>query len=579
MTQAPPPGDGDVERRLAQRRGKDGIAAGSTLEASEQRYRFLDQLGQSTRSLIDAGEVMATTARLLGEQLGATRCAYADVDADGDRFTIRADWAVDGVPSSAGVYSLALFGPKAVANLRRGQHLVVNDVDRELGEDGGATMFNAIGIKAIICAGLVKGERLVALMAVHQALPRVWTGDDIALVSEVVDRCWAHIERVRADAMLREQDQRKDEFLATLAHELRNPLAPIRYSLALMKMARDAASMSRSQAVIERQVGMMARLIDDLLDLSRINRGLIQLRREVTPLAPLMQSAVEAARPALEAGNHRFELHLPDASMQLDADPARIIQVIHNLLTNAAKYTPDGGHIVLSARSEEGSAIVEVSDNGAGIPAEQLGSLFTMFTQLPHTAARAQGGLGIGLALVRSLVERHGGRVSVASLGTGQGSVFSIVLPLALPAPAHLPGIDVEGVDAAALKGLRILVVEDNADGRDALVAWLEMIGCDVAGAADGDQAIEQAGAFLPQVVLLDLGLPGRDGFEVARWLRSEPKLAGVRIVALTGWGAERDRTRTAATGFDDHLTKPVDPIALATYLSSLGLQGARAAT
>ena len=292
-----------------------------------------------------------------------------------------------------------------------------------------------------------------------------------------------------------------------------------------------------------------------------------------------MQSAVEAARPALEAGKHRFELRLPEVDMRLDADPARIIQVIHNLLTNAAKYTPDGGQIVLSARSEDGSAIVEVSDNGAGIPAEQLGSLFTMFTQLPHTAARAQGGLGIGLALVRSLVEGHGGRVSVASRGTGQGSVFSIVLPLALPAPARLPGIDVEGVDAAALKGLRILVVEDNADGRESLVAWLEMIGCDAAAAADGDQAIEQAGRFLPQVVLLDLGLPGRDGFEVARWLRSEPKLAGVRIVALTGWGAERDRARTAATGFDDHLTKPVDPIALATYLSSLWLQGVRAAT
>ena len=580
MTRAHPSrdGDGDGERRLAQRRGKDGVAASSTLEASEQRYRFLDKIGQSTRSLIDAGEVMATTARLLGEQLGATRCAYADVDADNDRFTIRADWSVDGVRSSAGVYSLALFGPKAVANLRRGQHLVVNDVDRELGEDGGATMFNAIGIKAIICAGLVKGERLVALMAVHQSVSRVWTDDDIALVSEVVDRCWAHIERVRADAMLREQDQRKDEFLATLAHELRNPLAPIRYSLALMKMARDEASMSRTQAVIERQVGMMARLIDDLLDLSRINRGLIQLRREVTLLAPLIQSAVEAARPALESGNHRFELRLPEPDLRLDADPARIIQVIHNLLTNAAKYTPDGGQIVLSARSEDGSAIVDVSDNGAGIPAEQLGSLFTMFTQLPHTAARAQGGLGIGLALVRSLVEGHGGRVSVASPGTGQGSVFSIVLPLALPAPARSTGPVIEGVDAAALNGLRILVVEDNADGRDSLVSWLEMIGCVVAAAADGDQAIEQAGGFLPQVVLLDLGLPGRDGFEVACWLRSEPTFASVRIVALTGWGAERDRARTAATGFDGHLTKPVDPIALATYLSSLGLQGARAA-
>ena len=578
MTEAPHRED-DAERRRVRRRSDGGPAAGSSLAASEKRYRFLDQLGQATRLLNDAAEVMAATARLLGQQLGATRCAYADVDADSDRFTIRSDWSVDGVPSSAGVYSLALFGPKAVANLRRGEHLVVNDVDRELGEDGGAAMFNAIGIKAIVCAGLVKGDRLVALMAVHQATPRRWTADDIALVSEVVDRCWAHIERVRDNTMLREQDRRKDEFLATLAHELRNPLAPIRYSLALMKMARDEASMGRTQAVIERQVGMMARLIDDLLDLSRINRGLIQLRREVTALAPLMQSAVESARPALEAGQHRFDLRLPDASVRVDADPARIVQAIGNLLTNAAKYTPDGGHIVLSARTEDGSAVVEVSDDGAGIPAEQLGSLFTMFTQLPHTSARSQGGLGIGLALVRSLVEGHGGRVSVTSAGAGQGSVFSIRLPLAAPAAATAPRIEADGVDLAALSGLRVLVVEDNADGRDSLVTWLQMIGCDVAAAASGEEGIDEAARFVPQVVLLDLGLPGQDGFEVARWLRAQPKLAAARIVALTGWGAERDRERTAAAGFDDHLTKPVDPLALAAYLSALGLQGAGAAT
>ncbi len=578
MNQAQPR-DGAVERRRARRRAADGAAAGTPPSASERRYRFLDQLGQATRHLNDASEVMATAARLLGEQLGATRCAYADVDADGDRFTIRADWAAEGVPSSVGVYSLALFGAKAVADLRHGRYLIVNDVDRELGEDGGASMFNAIGIKAVVCAGLVKGERLVALMAVHQATPRQWTGDDIALVSEVVDRCWAHIERVRDSTKLREQDQRKDEFLATLAHELRNPLAPIRYSLALMKMARDEASMSRTQAVIERQVGMMARLIDDLLDLSRINRGLIQLRRETVPLGGLMQAAVEATRPALEAGRHRFELHLPEAGVRLDADPARIVQAIGNLLANAAKYTPDGGHISLAARSVGGEAIVEVSDDGAGIPPEQLGSLFTMFTQLPHTAARSQGGLGIGLALVRSLVEGHGGSVRVSSPGADLGSVFTLVLPLAVPAPASAGRVAVEGADAHALEGLRVLVVEDNVDGRESLVTWLEMIGCEVAAAADGDEAIAQAGRFEPQIVLLDLGLPGRDGFAVARWLRAEPKHAGARIVAVTGWGAERDRARTVAAGFDEHLTKPVDPVALAGYLSSLGLQGAGAAT
>ena len=563
------------EKRTVVDKQIDDAAAASPLEASEKRYRFLDLLGQATRHLNDASLVMATTARLLGEQLVATRCAYADVDADSDRFTIRSDWSVEGVPSSAGVYSLALFGPKAVANLRQGRHLVVNDVDSELGDEGGGRMFNAIGVKAIICAGLVKGEQLVALMAVHQATPRTWTGADIALVTEVVDRCWAHIERVRDRAMLHEQDQRKDEFLATLAHELRNPLAPIRYSLALMKLARDDASNGRAQAVIERQVGMMARLIDDLLDLSRINRGLIQLRREIVPLRQLMQTAVEAARPALDAGKHRFELRLPTADVRLDADPARIVQVIGNLLTNAAKYTPDGGRIVLSGHGEGSQAVVEVSDDGAGIPAEQIGGMFTIFTQLPHTAARAQGGLGIGLSLVKSLVESHGGSVRVFSPGLGLGSTFTLLLPLAAPALRERRASAADAPAVSALDGLRILVVEDNDDGRDMLVTWLQTVGCDVAAAADGDEAIALAKRFLPQVVLLDLGLPGRDGFDVARALRGDAELAGAHIVALTGWGAEADRARTTAAGFDEHLTKPVDPVALADYLSGLGLQRA----
>ncbi|RYY84524.1 MAG: GAF domain-containing protein, partial [Comamonadaceae bacterium] len=349
------------------------LEAEATLKQSEERFRLLDRLGQATRTLTDANRVMEITASLLGEYLGATRCAYADVEPDGDRFTIRSDWSVPGVPSSAGIYSLDLFGRAATTSLRRGRHLVVRDVDRELGDEGGARMFNAIGVKAIICAGLVKDGKLVAMMAVHQSVPRDWTPREVTLVGDVVDRCWAHIERVRDSAMLREQDRRKDEFLATLAHELRNPLAPMKYAVAMMRLAPEPSAQVRAQDVIDRQVTQMARLIDDLLDLSRINRGLIQLQRESVRLRTLMERAVETARPAIETARHRLEVRLLDEELLLQADPARIIQVIGNLLNNAAKYTPDGGEIRLAAWRQGNDAVLEVADNGIGIPPSEQG--------------------------------------------------------------------------------------------------------------------------------------------------------------------------------------------------------------
>jgi PAS domain S-box-containing protein len=544
----------------------DSRQAEVALKESEDRFRFLDRLGQATRTLTDANELMAVTARMLGEYLGATRCAYADVDADSDHFTIRNDWALAGVPSSAGVYSLGLFGPQATSNLRQGRHLVVRDVDRELGDEGGGRMFNAIGIKAIVCAALVKEGRLVALMAVHQSVPRDWTGQEIGLIGQVVERSWAHIERVRDSALLKDQERRKDEFLATLAHELRNPLAPMKYAVAMVRMGADAASSAKAFDVIDRQVSVMARLVDDLLDLSRINQGLIHLKPERVGVAELMQKAVEAAGPAIAAARHRLRIERPPVALWLEADPARIVQVIGNLLTNAAKYTPDGGEIRLAARQEGDKAVIEVSDNGIGIPKEEQGKLFQMFTQLSHTSARAQGGLGIGLSLVKTLLTMHGGSVRVHSDGIGLGSRFTLDLPLA-QAPAGAAPVD--GQDpVTAEAGTRIMVVEDNADGLETLLALLDAMGYTAAGAADGPAGLELARRFGPDLILLDLGLPGMDGYDVVRALRADPAFAATHITALTGWGAERDRQRTAEAGFNDHLTKPIEPVALEQYLA-----------
>ena len=547
----------------------DRTRADAALKESEERLRLLDRISQATRTMTDAMQIMSATARLLGGHLGATRCAYADVEADNDRFTIRSDWSAAGVASSAGVYSLDLFGPQATANLRHGRNLVVDDVDRELGDEGGGRMFNAIGIKAIVCAPLVKDGRLVALMAVHDAAPRRWSDAEVAVVGEVVDRCWAHIERVRDAAMLREQDRHKDEFLATLAHELRNPLAPMRYALTMMRMSVDPAKARQARDILERQVNHMARLIEDLLDQSRINRGMIELRPERVSLALLMEQAVEASRPAIESARHRFELHLPVPDILLDADPARLVQVIGNLLNNAAKYTPDGGDIRLSAWQAGDRARIEVVDNGVGIPHDQQGRLFQMFTQLHHSAHRAKGGLGIGLSLVRSLVQMHGGHVSVASEGLDAGSIFSIELPLP-PGGSRTPELSSAPAEPAQASGRRILVVEDNPDGLESLLALLELLGYVAAGAESGRKALSVAAQFDPELVLLDLGLPDIDGHEVARALRADPRHAGVVLVALTGWGAAQDRARTAEAGFDHHLTKPVDPDRLQAFLDSV---------
>lgn len=523
----------------------------------EERLRLLDRMSDAARAATDSLTIMLDTTRLLGEFLKATRVAYADVEQDNNQFTIRYDWTAVGASSTVGVYSLALFGSRATADMQRGRTLVIHDVDRELLPDEGANMFNSIGIKSIVCCPLVKAGSLVAMMAVHSAVPRHWSDEEVALVKQVVDRSWAHIERVRTTEALRESDRRKTEFLATLAHELRNPLAPIQTGLDLMRVAGDSpAAMARARPVMERQLAHMVRLIDDLLDVARITRGKVALKKERMPLQAMIASAIETSQPLIEAGRHVLQVHLPDEPLMLHADPTRIAQVVGNLLNNAAKYTAPGGDIRLQARRDGGNAVVSVSDSGVGIREELLTAVFDMFTQDRRNIDRAQGGLGIGLTLVRRLVELHGGTVTATSPGPGKGSTFTVVLPLAIgSAQQSAPETSAQRANPSA--GLRILVVDDNVDAADALASLLALGGHVTREAHDGSSALAQAEAFHPDVAFLDIGMPGMDGYEVARALRRRPDTAHMVLIALTGWGAATDRAESRAAGFDHHLTKP----------------------
>jgi signal transduction histidine kinase len=377
------------------------------------------------------------------------------------------------------------------------------------------------------------------------------------------------------DAALRDADWRKDELLAVLAHELRNPLAPIRTGLEVMKLSPPGSpAAAKAQEVIERQLGHLVRLVDDLLDVSRISRGKVELGREQVEVAAIVEQALEASRPLVEAGGHQLAVAVPTDPIWITGDLTRLAQVVSNLLNNAAKYTPRGGHIHLSAAAAGGQCILRVVDDGVGISAEMLPRVFDLFTQVDGTLDRAQGGLGIGLALVRKLVEMHGGRVWAESPGLGRGSTFSVSLPLSC-AGDHQEDRPADGRRRVAeVSGRRILVVDDNEDAAEALATLLSLAGHQTRTAADGPSALDVARAFSPEVVFLDIGLPGMDGYEVARQMRADPALSHATLVALTGWGSEADRRRTEEAGFDVRLTKPAEVTEVNEVLDRVGGAG-----
>jgi len=377
-------------------------------------------------------------------------------------------------------------------------------------------------------------------------------------------------DRKRTDEALREADRRKDEFLALLAHELRNPLAPLRNGLEIIRLAgTDANAVSRARAMMERQLAHMVRLVDDLLDVSRISRNKIELRRARILLSDVLSSAVETARPAIEAAEHELSLALPPTPIHLDADLTRLAQVFSNLLNNSAKYTPRGGRIRLTAERRGDQVAVSVTDTGIGIPADALPHIFEMFSQVDRSIERATGGLGIGLALVKGLVEMHGGTVTAESAGPGKGSTFTVRLPvLEESLDPGFPETPEREADAGRPKR-RILVAEDNRDTASSMAMILKLAGNEVHAVHDGAEAVAAAERFRPEVILMDVGMPRLNGYEATRRIREQPWGRDIVIVALTGWGQPSDKSRSQEAGCDAHLVKPVKMSELEDLLTS----------
>ena len=547
----------------------DRKRAEAVLAAAAKRDAFRVALADALRALASPAEVRRAASRVLNRHLGADRAFYAEIEPD-DLHAVVDEEDTSGASTVVGRHAIGPYGEPVLHELRQGHALVVNDVasDARIAPDASAA-FAEREVAACIAIPLVKAGRFAAALVVSQSTRRTWAPEEVELVEEAAERIWAAVERANAEQGLREADRRKDEFLAILAHELRNPLAPLRNALEVMRLApRDLDVVEQARAMMSRQLSQMVRLIDDLMDVSRISRGKVELRRERVELAPIVSQAVETSRPLIDANRQRLSIEMPTKSIFIDADPTRLAQVFANLLNNAAKYTNPAGSITFAVRCSADHVVVSVRDDGLGIPAEMLPRVFDMFLQVDRSLEKAQGGLGVGLSLVKGLVELHGGNVEAHSEGPGRGSEFVVRMPLARPL-ARKAGLSAARDKAGANVRRRILIVDDNRDAATSLATVLTAMTYETRTAFDGLEAMEVSSVFRPHVVLLDIGMPRLNGYEACRRMRQEPWGRKAMMVALTGWGRDEDQQRSRQAGFDFHLVKPVDPSRLFRLLAA----------
>lgn len=559
----------------------------AALAASAHTQRVLARIGELAAKVRDRGNLLEAISETVAKALEVSRCGFAQVDLDTGHVLVERDYH-SGLRSLAGSMTLEEYGRDILPDGRAGRPTVVRDVDRDRTlTDAVAEVYEENRVRSHINVPLHRDGKWVANFWVAHHEPRQWADHEVELMKSVAERAWLVMEKARAieeqrsalralaerEATLREADRRKNEFLATLAHELRNPLAPVVTALELIKGAKgDLALIERCREMMERQLGHTVRLVDDLLDVSRLTRDSIELRLERIDLESIVESAVEAVRPVAEETEHDIEIRLPAEPVRLHADPVRLAQVLTNLLTNACKYTPPRGWIALNAERRGSDVEIRVTDSGIGMAQELIPSAFEIFSQLDRPVSSVPGGLGIGLSLVKSLVEKHGGTVTAHSDGADLGTQFVVTLPVVEDAEAqdHDEPNPASGLEMQLSGTGRVLVVDDNVDAATTLAAMLSISGYETEVSHDGNSAVEKAAYYTPAAILLDIGLPDMNGYEVCRAIREQPYGQDVRIVAVTGWGTAEDRTRSAEAGFDAHLVKPVSPTTLLQTLSGL---------
>jgi PAS domain S-box-containing protein len=576
---------------------------GTNTDIDEQRRldlrnRFIMQLDESVRALETPEEITVTLAQLLGEHLEVDRCAYAEVEADEDHFFITGDYTRGNVPSIKGHYSMSQFGTEVLRLMRADQPYVVDDVDNDKQvTESDLAAYRLTNIQSVICVPLHKNNRFAACMAVHQTVPRHWTTEEIELVAFVANRFWESIERSRVvkslhESLAREQEARqtaeqankiKDEFLATVSHELRTPLnAILGWSNLLRNGNMDSQAATNAVQVIERNARSQSQLIDDLLDVSRIITGKLRLEIRSIELSSVIEAAVDAVRPAADAKNIRLQTILDTKTATISGDAERLQQVVWNLLSNAVKFTPKNGRVQVRLERVNSHVEITVSDTGKGIEPEFLAYVFDRFRQADQTSSRAQGGLGLGLSIVRQLVEMHGGTVQVESEGENRGSSFIVNLPLSIASPRaeneeerFHPTISKKFVSldcAPELNGLRVLIVDDEADSRELLQLILEECGSEVKAAGSAKEALLALTEERFDVLVSDIGMPEFDGYYLIKEVRALPAENNGRIpaVALTAYARIEDRVRALTSGFQVHAAKPVEPVELAAIVASL---------
>ncbi|MBI3063933.1 MAG: response regulator [Deltaproteobacteria bacterium] len=539
---------------------------------------FILDLSECASLATDPDELMWAAAVAAGEHLQAARCGFLDIDLENDRFTVHRDYHPR-APSVVGAYPLSVFGPAIVSLGESGRVSIVCDTTEDERTAQFIDAYQQLGVRSFVAIPLLREGRMVSTLLVAAQEARSWSEGEVALAKAVAERTWLAVEKLRLDAALRqseealrEADKRKDEFLATLAHELRNPLALMRNVVNLIQIPGSSEGELRwGRDILDRQVNYLTRLTDDLFDVSRITRQKLELQKERVDLREIVNAAVESSRPAIDEREHELVVTLPKQAIYVEADRVRFAQVLMNLLTNAAKYTPKPGEISLSVEPAGGLVVVRVKDTGVGLSAESLAHVFDMFYQVDRSYSRSDGGLGLGLTLVRQLVEMHGGTIEARSAGINQGSEFIVRLPILReaypPQPFTSPR---EAAKPPAATARRILVADDFPESANALARLLRADGNEVQVAQDGLEALDTMAKFHPHVVVLDIAMPKLNGYDAARIIREQPWGKKIILIAMTGWGHQQDLRRAKEVGFDAHLTKPVKYEALLQALDQL---------